>query len=101
MQVIGTELNFAEETKEGLVLVDFFATWCGPCRMLEPVLENLINDNPDIKLVKVDVDQNRNLAMDYNVFSVPTLVLFKDGKLVDTKTGYLPKEILESWIRNN
>lgn len=101
MKVIGTEANFAEETREGLVLVDFFATWCGPCRMLEPVLEDLLNDNPDLKLVKVDVDQSRNLAMDYQVMSVPTLVLFKDGKVVDTKTGYLPKEMLEAWIKNH
>lgn len=101
MKVIGTEANFAEETREGLVLVDFFATWCGPCRMLEPVLEDLLNDNPDLKLVKVDVDQSRNLVMDYQVMSVPTLVLFKDGKAVDTKTGYLPKEMLEAWIKNH
>lgn len=93
-----TEKDFNELVSDELVLVDFFATWCGPCKMLGPVLEDLANDRADIKIVKVDIDQSRSLAREYGVMSVPTLFLFKNGQIVSQKSGYMPKEMLTNWI---
>lgn len=92
------KMNFVEEIKEGVVLVDFFATWCGPCRMLIPVLDELDSSREDIKVVKVNVDQNIELAQQYNVHGVPHLVLFKDGQVVAESSGFRPKDALEKWI---
>lgn len=92
------EDNFKDMTSGELVLVDFFATWCGPCKMLGPVLEQLDSDRAGVKIVKVDIDENRNLAREYGVMSVPTLFLMKNGTVVSQKMGYMPKELLTSWI---
>lgn len=92
------EENFKDITSDELVLVDFFATWCGPCKMLGPVLEELDNDRAGVKIVKVDIDENRNLAREYGVMSVPTLFLMKNGTVVSTKSGFMPKELLATWI---
>lgn len=79
-----------------LVLVDFFATWCGPCQMLAPILEELSKENQDFEIVKIDIDQERDLAIENKIEFVPTIVLFKQGKEVDRITGVLDKnEILE------
>lgn len=82
--------NFENETlvKSGVTLVDFFATWCGPCQMLGPVLDEL-SDNVDYKIVKVDVDQASDLAAQFRVRSVPTMVIFKDGQPVETLVGFM------------
>ena len=78
--------------KEGLVLVDFFATWCGPCKMLAPVLEELAEDmNGKMEIVKVDVDQEGDLAMKFGIMSVPTMIVFKDGEAVKQISGYQAK----------
>ena len=90
--------NFNEQIKEGVVLVDFFATWCGPCKMLAPVLEELKEDRSDVKVVKIDVDQETEIARLYGVMSIPTLILFKDGKEVAKNVGFMPKELLVQWI---
>ncbi len=95
------KMNFTNEIKEGVVLVDFFATWCGPCRMLIPVLDELDSSREDIKIIKVNVDQNIELAQQYNVHGVPYLVLFKDGQKVAETSGFRPKEALEQWIDQN
>ena len=97
----GNEENFNELISSGEVLVDFFATWCGPCRMLSPVLEEISSDRAGIKVVKIDVDECPNLARNYGVMSVPTLFLFKDGKEVSKQNGYMPKEELLEWINEN
>lgn len=77
------------------VLVDFTATWCGPCKMLEPVLKQLADEwQAQVKIVKLDVDQNPELAMQYQVMGVPTLILFSKGKAVERVTGYQPKDRL-------
>lgn len=77
------------------VLVDFTAVWCGPCKMLEPVLKQLADEwQAQVKIVKLDVDQNPELAGAYKVLSVPTLILFKSGKPIERVTGYLPKDRL-------
>jgi thioredoxin 1 len=81
------------------VLIDFFATWCGPCKMLQPILENYAARNGDkVKVVKIDVDKNGNLAAQYQVQGVPTMVLFKGGKPVWRKSGYMSLPQLEKEI---
>lgn len=99
--VYETNKGFDSSISNGLVLVDFFATWCGPCKMIGPVLEQISNERADLKIVKVDVDQNQDLAMRYGVMSIPTLILFKDGKPVAQQLGFMPKELLLKWIDNN
>ena len=81
------------------VLVDFWAEWCGPCKMLGPILEEISKDLKDkIQIVKVNLDENQDLAMKYSIRSIPTLLLFKDGQLIDTKVGLLPKSDLVEWL---
>lgn len=101
MEVIGNSQNFNELINDDIVLVDFFATWCGPCKMLSPVLEELANDRSELKIVKVDVDADSDLARQYGVMSVPTLMLFKKGNLMASQSGYMPKETLTKWIEAN
>ena len=74
------------------VLVDFWATWCGPCRRMAPVVENIAEEHPELKVCKVDVDENPELAPLFNVMSIPTLAAFKDGQLSGTAVGYQSKE---------
>lgn len=81
---------------EKLVLVDFFATWCGPCQMLAPILEDLSKENEDFEIVKIDIDQAFDLAIKYKVDLVPTMIIFKNGNEINRMTGVLDKnEILE------
>lgn len=101
MEIMGNESNFKSLINDELVLVDFFATWCGPCRMLAPVLSDLANDRGELKIVKIDIDENQSLAREYGVISVPTLMLFKKGNLVAKQSGYMPKELLSRWIEDN
>jgi thioredoxin 1 len=91
--------NFLEEIGSGEVLVDFFATWCGPCRMMEPILEEIVEEL-DIKVLQVDIDKFQNIAMNYQVMSIPNLILFKDGKPVKQNVGYMPKTNLVNWLNN-
>ncbi|MGQ0551569.1 MAG: thioredoxin [Armatimonadota bacterium] len=77
------------------VLADFWAEWCGPCRMIAPIVEDLAGEYAGrVKVVKVDVDENPHLAIDYQIMSIPTLALFKNGELVDRLIGYMPKSEL-------
>lgn len=88
--------------ESGVVLVDFFATWCGPCKMLAPELEKLADAMVDkAKVVKIDVDQEQALAQSYKVMSVPTLLVFKEGKLVDQKAGFAPYPALEQLLQKH
>ena len=81
------------------VLVDFWAEWCGPCKSLGPILEEISNDlEGKLKVAKVNLDENQDLAMKYSIRSIPTLLLFKEGKLIDTKVGLLPKSDLVEWL---
>ncbi|TRZ50854.1 thioredoxin [bacterium] len=86
--------NFdAEVVKtKGLVMVDFYATWCGPCKMTGPIIEQLAEEMKQVKFVKVDVDQNQELASQYQVFSIPTFIIFKDGEVVNQFASAMGKE---------
>lgn len=84
--------EFNNETAKGKVLVDFFATWCGPCKMLSPILEKVASEHEDLTILKVDVDEVGDVAAKYGIRSIPTLILFEDGKAVDMKLGYMPEE---------
>lgn len=95
---IVSESEFINEVKEGLVLVDFYADWCGPCKMLTPVLEEINNEDENVKIVKVNIDNARFLANYYKIQSIPTLVLLKDGKLIHQVTGFRPKKMIEDLI---
>lgn len=92
--------NFNEEVlnSKGVVVVDFFATWCAPCKMLAPVLEELQSEMENVKIVKVDVDESPEAATKYGVQSIPTIKIFKDGADVETKVGFMPKELLKESI---
>lgn len=92
------EKDFTEIIKTGTVLVDFYADWCGPCRMIAPILDEIAQENKDVKILKVDVDNFRGLAQLFSIYSIPTLKLFKDGKDVKTKTGFVPKKKLLEFI---
>jgi len=84
------------------VLVDFWATWCGPCKMVAPVIEELSNEYKDkVKFAKVDVDQNPAISNSLRIASIPTIMIFKDGKVVDTLVGFRPKEAFQQIINKN
>ncbi len=89
-----TQDAFKQEVleKKGLVFVDFHAEWCGPCKMTGPIIDQLAGETSDVTFVKVDVDQNANLASQYSVFSIPTFIVFKDGKVVNQFVGAMGKE---------
>ena len=83
-----------------LILVDFWAEWCGPCKQISPILEEIANEKDNLNILKLNIDENPVTPQKYNVRGIPTLMLFKDGKLIDTKIGSLPKSSLENWINS-
>jgi thioredoxin 1 len=100
--VNATDQTFTTETSQGLVLADFWAPWCGPCKMIAPVLEELDGEMSDtVKIVKVDVDENQETAGKFGVMSIPTLILLKDGEIVDKVVGFQPKEALEELVKKH
>lgn len=100
MEIIKTE-QFDSVIKQGCVVVDFFAEWCGPCKMLSPVLEKLANQyQGKVKIVKVNVDDDMDLARRFNIESIPHLILFKDGKPVNYTLGYQSEQQLKSFIES-
>jgi len=90
--------DFNEEIKSGVVLVDFYADWCGPCRMISPIVEELSNEIKDLKVIKVNVDEREDIAKIYGIMSIPTLILFKDGQMDKKQLGFVPKEVLLRWF---
>lgn len=100
------EINDSDFEKEVLqsetpVLIDFWAEWCGPCRMLSPVLNQLSEELDNIKIVKMNIDENPEVPSALGVRSIPTMIIFKDGKPVDTKVGAQPKNTLTEWINSS
>ena len=95
---INSAAEFDEEIKSGTVLVDFFATWCGPCKMLSPVLEEVANENADLKILKIDVDEVGPLAARFGIQAIPTLILFRNGERVAVRMGYQNKNQLLAFI---
>ena len=100
----GTDLNGREwnlaDLKGQSVLLNFWATWCGPCRMLAPLLEELSGPHPALKIVKVDVDEEADLAQQFQIRSVPTLFLYKNGSLIEAKSGLMHYPALENWVES-
>ena len=88
-------------SQSNLVLVDFWAEWCGPCKQISPILEEIANEKDNLNILKLNIDENPVTPQKYNVRGIPTLMLFKDGKLIDTKIGSLPKSSLEDWINSH
>ncbi len=87
--------NFNDTIKEGVTLVDFWAPWCGPCRMIAPVIEELANDyDGKAKICKVNTDEEQDIAIQYGIRSIPTILFFKDGQLVDQMVGAAGKQVI-------
>ena len=99
---VTTDQTFEQDTATGVDLIDFWATWCGPCRMQSPVVDALSDKMPDIKFFKMDVDQNPETAQKFRIMSIPTLMVKKDGKVVDQIIGYHSedqlKQILQQYV---
>ena len=93
------ETDFFELIKNDLVLVDFYATWCGPCRMISPIIDEISKEKEELTIIKVDVDKFPNLASKYGIMSIPTLILFKDGVEVKKNIGFMSKEEIEECIK--
>lgn len=94
--------DFNAQIEKGIVVVDFFATWCGPCKLLAPVYEELGNEMQDnAKFLKVEIDQNMDLAKRFMVSTVPTIMIFKDGKPVETMVGFMPKETIKTKVESH
>ena len=90
--------NFKKEIKNGIVLVDFYADWCGPCKMVAPIIEELSQEKENVKYIKVNVDNHEEIAKEYGIMSIPTMIIFKDGKEINKNIGFATKEEISSWL---
>lgn len=97
MAQIVEEKDFKNEISSGVVLVDFYADWCGPCKMLAPVIDEFSNES-DVKVIKVNVDESQGVAGEYGIMSIPTLIIFKDGEVVNKQVGFATKEQLHELV---
>lgn len=96
--------NFNKEVKESskLVLIDFYADWCGPCKMMSTIIDEIANEVDDrVKICKLNVDESQNIAIEYNVMSIPTLIIFKNGVMINNIVGLRQKQEILNIINNN
>lgn len=96
---VTTDQSFEKDTANGVALIDFWATWCGPCRMQSPIIEVLSEEMAGVNFYKMDVDQNPDTARKFRIMSIPTLMIKKDGQVVDQIVGYHPKEQLQQILQ--
>ena len=96
-----SDASFDQETGSGTVLVDFWAEWCGPCRMVSPIVEELSKEIPQVTFAKLNIDENQAVAQKMGITSIPTLVLYKDGEPVDKVIGLMPKPQLKSFVEKH
>lgn len=94
-----TKQNFEEITKNGICLIDFWASWCGPCRMMSPIIDEIASERLDIRVCKVNTDEQDELAMSFGIVSIPTFVLIKDGVVAAQAVGYMQKDQLISELK--
>jgi len=99
MIFLENEQDFFELINNKLVLVDFYATWCGPCRMISPIIDEVAKETTDLMVVKVDVDKYPNVATKYGIMSIPTLKVFKNGKEEKTSIGYIEKDAIKDLLK--
>ncbi|MBR3049555.1 MAG: thioredoxin [Bacilli bacterium] len=99
MKVLEKKEDFKELISKGKVIVDFYADWCGPCKMLSPVLEEFSKENSDVEVVKVNVDNFQDLAMEYKVMTIPNLVIFEDGEVKNNSVGFIDKDALNDLVK--
>ncbi len=92
--------NFSEETNSGISLIDFWAPWCGPCKMLSPIIDQIAGEVDNIKICKVDIDENSDIAVKYNVRTIPAVFILKDGEIVEQFIGVQSKQALVEAINN-
>lgn len=98
--LVADNKNYHNLIKSGKVLVDFHAEWCGPCKMLAPILEQLASSVQNLKIIKVNIDDHYELAQSFKVMSVPTLLLYKDGQMIDQRMGFQTLEMLIEWVNS-
>ncbi len=99
VKLIKTEEEFNREIMNDKVVVDFFANWCGPCKMLAPIVEEVSNELEKITFIKVDIDEIESLPRQFDIMSIPTLLIFEKGELIKRHTGYIDKEELVQFIK--
>ena len=99
VKLIKTEEEFNREIMNDKVVVDFFANWCGPCKMLAPIVEEVSNELEKITFIKVDIDETESLPRQFDIMSIPTLLVFEKGELIKRHTGYIDKDELVQFIK--
>lgn len=99
IKYLESDLAFDNEVKEGLVLVDFYADWCGPCRMFSEIIDEVVKEKENLKILKINIDKFDDISKKYGVMSIPTILLFKEGQKVKENVGFLSLEELEDFIK--
>ncbi|WP_339029747.1 thioredoxin [Spiroplasma endosymbiont of Cantharis nigra] len=99
VKVIETVEEFNQEISKEATVVDFYAEWCGPCKMFAPIFDLTSNEEETVNFIKVDTDKLKEVALKYNVMSIPTIIMFKNGEVVKQNSGFMPKDILKQFIK--